>query len=61
MVKFGGMLQDADVPKPEDKIQNWTLPLNELAVKHINVGKAWQIIASLTLDIQFFLVLYFWL
>lgn len=61
VVKFGGMIQDADVSKPEDKLQNWTLPLNELAVKHSNVGKAWQIIASLTLDIQFFLVLFFWL
>jgi len=61
-IKFGGFIQDKDVEKPEDQIQNLTHSINEYATKeNLPFGKAWQIICSLTLDIQFFLVLFFWL
>lgn len=60
-VKFGGFIQETDVPKPEDKLQDATLKLNEFAVNNLGFGKIWQIAASLTLDVQFFVVLFFWI
>ena len=61
IVKFAGMIQDKDVEKPEDTLQNLTEGINRFAVDNIAFGKAWQIVCSLSLDIQFFLVLFFWL
>lgn len=61
IVKFGGMIQDADVPVPDDKIHNWTLGLNKFTMKHDKFRDAWQILASLSLDVQFFLVCGWWL
>lgn len=61
IVKFGGMIQDKDVPKPSDKLQDATLSLNKFAMSHSAFRTAWQIIASLMLDIQFFSVLFMWM
>jgi hypothetical protein len=61
IVKFGGMIQDADVAAPVDKMQDFTLGLNKFAMSHHGFRNAWQITASLILDIQFFLILYNWL
>ena len=61
IVKFGGFIQEKDVEKPEDALQNLTEGINRLAVDNIAVAKTWQILWSLSLDLQFFIVLFFWL
>lgn len=61
IIKFSDMIQHTDVPVPKDKIQDLTLGLNKFAMAHHWFRNAWLITASLSLDIQFFLILYNWL
>ena len=44
IVKFGGFIQDKDVEKPEDALQNLTEGINRFAVDNIAIAKAWQIL-----------------
>lgn len=61
IIKFSDMIQHTDVPLPKDKIQDLTLALNKFSMEHHWFRSAWLITASLSLDIQFFLILFNWL
>lgn len=59
--KLAGLIQEDDVPKPKDLLQDWTLTINEYTLGREGLTKAWQITASMILDIQFFLTLSIWI